>query len=59
MNWLWHGLYAAAVMLFTLLKVRDDVPPDNADAGWYQNPAGRVSKIAPESDLKRDGIKTS
>jgi hypothetical protein len=58
MNWLWHGLYAA-VMLFTLLNVRDEVPPDNADPGWYQNPAGRVSTISPESDLKHDGMETS
>ncbi len=44
--------------MFTLLKVREEVPADNADPGWYQNPAGTVSTIATESDLKRDGINT-
>ena len=45
--------------MFTLLKVRDEVPAGNADPGWYQNPPGTVSQNAPESDLKRDGIETS
>jgi FtsP/CotA-like multicopper oxidase with cupredoxin domain len=44
--------------MFTILKVRDEVPADNADPGWYQNPPGTVSDIALESDLKRDGIQT-
>ena len=42
--------------MFTILKVRDEIPPNNADPGWYQNPPGTVSDVAPESDLKRDGI---
>ena len=45
--------------MFTLLKVRDEVPADNADPGWYQNPAGTISDVAPDADLKRDGITTS
>jgi FtsP/CotA-like multicopper oxidase with cupredoxin domain len=45
--------------MFTILKVRDEIPADNADPGWYQNPSGSVSGVAPESDLKRDGIATS
>jgi hypothetical protein len=44
--------------MFTLLKVRDEVPADGSDVGWYKNPDGTVSTIAPESDLKRDGIET-
>lgn len=44
--------------MFTILKVRDAIPPDNADPGWYQNPPGTVSDVAPETDLKRDGIAT-
>lgn len=44
--------------MFTLLKVRDEAPADNADPGWYQNPSGTVSEVAPEADLKRDGIET-
>jgi hypothetical protein len=42
--------------MFTVLKVRDEVPADNADPGWYQYPAGSVSDVATEADLKRDGI---
>lgn len=42
--------------MFTILKVRDEIPADGSDPGWYQNPAGTVSDVAPESDLKRDGI---
>jgi manganese oxidase len=44
--------------MFTLLKVRDEIPADGSDPGWYQNPAGTVSEIAVENDLKRDGIAT-
>ncbi|HUZ07073.1 MAG TPA: copper oxidase [Candidatus Paceibacterota bacterium] len=44
--------------MFTILKVRDEVPADNADPGWYQNPPGTVSEVAPETNLKRDGIQT-
>lgn len=44
--------------MFTVLKTREEIPPDNADPGWYQNPPGTVSESAPESDLKRGGIQT-
>jgi FtsP/CotA-like multicopper oxidase with cupredoxin domain len=44
--------------MFTILKVRDEILPNNADPGWYQNPPGTVSDIAPDTDLKRDGITT-
>jgi FtsP/CotA-like multicopper oxidase with cupredoxin domain len=44
--------------MFTLLKVRDEVPADGSDVGWYKNPDGTVSDVAPDSDLKRDGIET-
>lgn len=42
--------------MFTILKVRDEIPADGSSPGWYQNPAGTVSEIAPENDLKRDRI---
>ncbi len=42
--------------MFTILKVRDEIPPDNADPGWYQNPSGTVADVAPEADLKRDDL---
>ena len=42
--------------MFTILKVRDEIPPGNADPGWYQNPAGTVADLASKADLRRDGI---
>jgi FtsP/CotA-like multicopper oxidase with cupredoxin domain len=42
--------------MFTLVKVRDEIPAGNADPGWYQNPKGSIADIAPDEDLKRDGI---
>jgi len=42
--------------MFTLLKVRDEIPAGGSDPGWYQNPAGTVSSAASAGDLKRDGI---
>ena len=45
--------------MFTLVKVRDQVPASNADPGPYQNPEGTVATIAPDDDLKRDGISPS
>ena len=44
--------------MFTVLKVRDEIPADGSDPGWYQNPPGTVSVAASETDLKRDGIKS-
>jgi hypothetical protein len=44
--------------MFTILKVRDEVPTDNADPGWYHNPHGTLSVAATAGDLKRDGIET-
>jgi len=42
--------------MFTVLKVRDGIEKYD-DPGWYEHPAGSVSTIATEDDLKRDGIK--
>ena len=42
--------------MFTVLKVRDEIPADGSDPGWYKNPEGTVADAAPESDLKRDGV---
>lgn len=44
--------------MFTILKVRDEIPPNNTDPGWYQNPPGTVADVAPAADLKRDDINT-
>ena len=41
--------------LFTILKVREGIT-NYEDPGWYQHPAGTLAEVAPEADLKRDGI---
>ena len=42
--------------MFTILKVRDALPPDGSDPGWHQDPSGTVAALAVASDLERDGI---
>jgi hypothetical protein len=41
--------------MFTILKVREKLEGDG-DPGWYQSPAGTLADVAPEEDLRRDGI---
>ena len=42
--------------MFTMLKVRETLPADGSDPGWYKSPPGTLADVAPEADLKRDGI---
>ena len=42
--------------MFTLLKVRSELPVGGADPGWYEAPPGTLAQVAPEADLRRDGI---
>lgn len=42
--------------MFTILKVREELPEDGSDPGWYTSPSGTLAQVAPEEDLKRDGI---
>ena len=42
--------------MFTILKVRDELPADGSDPGWYKSPPGTLAEVAPKADLKRDGI---
>ncbi len=42
--------------MFTLLKVRDELPADGSDPGWYQPPPGTLAAPAPAEELERDGI---
>lgn len=42
--------------MFTLLKVREELPADGSDPGWYKSPPGTQAEAAPDVDLKRDGI---
>ena len=42
--------------MFTILKVRAELPADGSDPGWYPSPPGTLASLAPAEDLKRDGI---
>ncbi len=42
--------------MFTVLKVRDTLPADGSDPGWYQPPAGTRAEPAGAEELRRDGI---
>jgi FtsP/CotA-like multicopper oxidase with cupredoxin domain len=42
--------------MFTILKVRDELPADGSDPGWYRSPAGTLAAPAADDDLQRDGI---
>lgn len=42
--------------MFTLLKVRDELPADGAEPGWYQAPPGTQADLASDDDLRRDGV---
>jgi hypothetical protein len=42
--------------MFNILKVRDELPADGSEPGWYPSPPGTVAEEAKESDLQRDGI---
>ncbi|MBX7157562.1 MAG: copper oxidase [Verrucomicrobiae bacterium] len=45
--------------MFTILKVREELPEDGSDPGWYESPPGTLAQVAAEEDLKRDGIELS
>lgn len=42
--------------MFTIVKVRENLPADGSDPGWYKSPPGTLAELAPEEELKRDGI---
>ena len=42
--------------MFTILKVRNELPDDGSDPDWYQSPPGTLAELAPQDDLERDGI---
>jgi len=42
--------------MFTIVKVRDELPADGSDPGWYEPPPGTRADVAAEADLRRDGI---
>jgi FtsP/CotA-like multicopper oxidase with cupredoxin domain len=42
--------------MFNLVKVREELPADGSDPGWYKSPPGTLADLAPEEELKRDGI---
>lgn len=42
--------------MFTIVKVREELPADGSDPGWYKSPPGTLAEVAPAEDLKGDGI---
>ena len=42
--------------MFTILKVRESLPSDGSDPGWYQPPPGTMAVPASEDELHRDGL---
>jgi hypothetical protein len=44
--------------MFTLLKVRDDLP-SYEDPGWYKQPTSSMARAATLAELTRDRIRTT
>lgn len=42
--------------MFTILKVRDELPADGSDPGWFKDPPGTVATVADAGEMQRDGI---
>jgi manganese oxidase len=42
--------------MFTILKVRENLPSYDTDAGWYANPPGTVAGPAGKEEMEADGI---
>jgi hypothetical protein len=42
--------------MFNILKVRDSLPADGSDPGWFESAPGTLASLAAAGDLKRDGI---
>jgi hypothetical protein len=51
-----HHDYITMGGMFTMLKVREELPADGSDPCWQRSPPGTLAEAAPEEDLKRDGI---
>jgi FtsP/CotA-like multicopper oxidase with cupredoxin domain len=42
--------------MFTILKVRENLPKGYEDPGWYEPPPGTLASLAPADLLRRNGI---
>ncbi len=42
--------------MFTILKVREELPADGSDPGWYKSPPGTLALPAAGDELQRDGV---
>jgi manganese oxidase len=53
-----HGPFDYITMggMFTILKVREELPLDGSDPGWYDYPRSTVALHASPEDLRRDHI---
>ncbi len=50
-----HG-YITMGGMFTVLKVRDELPADGSEPAWYKSPPGTLADVASDEELRRDGI---
>ncbi len=50
-----HG-YITMGGMFTVLKVREDLPADGSEPEWYKSPPGTLADVASDDELRRDGI---
>ena len=50
-----HG-YITMGGMFNILKVREQLPSDGTEPGWYPSPPGTLADAATDDDLRRDGV---
>ena len=51
-----NARYVAMGGMFTLVKIREGLPADGSEPGWYDHPAGTVAAPADEAAMRRDGV---
>ena len=53
-----HGQYDYVTMggMFMIVKVREELPADGSDPGWFKSPPGTLALPASDDELTRDGI---
>ncbi len=42
--------------MFTILKVRDTLPADGSDPGWFKDPPDKLAQLATAEEMNKDGI---
>lgn len=42
--------------MFNILKVRDELPADGSDPGWFRDPPEKLASLASPEQMQKDGI---